>query len=227
MSGKQKQRFGQRFLKIWQLVLILIPLLLIVATLLRFDHLEMMRLKETIAVADKNEDDAETAKKIDELKNFAFSHIIVNVVEKNGTSKITFGTGPIYLEGQYQRKVAILIAEAEAAVGDDSNPNGNVFAAAMAVCKPQAVANAWAWNSDEYISCMTTEINNHPATDVIDDAIAVKIPSAGLYRYDFASPIWAPCASGWLILACLVVIVVIFMRFLRWLAIRIAIMIYS
>ena len=227
MSGKNKRKLKQTHLKIWQLILILIPLMFIAATLLRYDHLEMMRLKEAVATADKEGDDAETVKKIEELKTFTFSHIVVNVVEKNGVSKITFGTGPIYLEEQYQRKVAALIAEAEATVDDYSNPNGNVFAEAMAVCKPQAIENGWAWDSNEYIGCMTAEINNHPTTDVIDDAIAVKIPSAGLYRYDFISPVWAPCASGWTIIVCLIVIVVIFMRFIRWVAIRIAIRIWG
>lgn len=227
MSGKNKQRLKRTHLKIWQLILILIPLLFVAATFLRYDHLEMMQLKESVATADKEGDDEEATRRISELKAFTFSHIVVNVVEKNGVSKVTFGTGPIYLEGQYQRKVATLIAEAEAAVGDYSNPNGNVFAEAMAVCKPQAIANGWAWNSDGYINCMTTEINNHPTSDVIDDAIAVKVPSAGLYRYDFVSPIWAPCVSGWIILLCLVVVVVIFIRFIRWVAIRIAIRIYG
>ena len=199
----------------------------IVATLLRYDHLEMMRLKEAVATADKGDDSEEVARRIEDLRDFTFSHIGVKVVEKNGVSKVTFGTGPIYLEGQYQRKVATLIAEAEATVGNDSNPNGNVFAEAMAVCKPQAIENVWAWNSSEYINCMTTEINNHPTSDVIDDAISVKIPSAGLYRYDFVSPVWAPCASGWVMLVCLFVIVVIYIRFIRWIAIRIAIRIYG
>lgn len=227
MSGKSKQRLKRTHLKIWQLILILIPMMFVVATLLRYDHSKMMTLKEAVAAADKEGNDEEAARQIEELKAFTFSHIVVNVVEKNGVSEVTFGTGPIYLDGQYQRKAATLIAEAEATVGDDSNPNGNVFAEAMAVCKPQAIEHGWAWDSNEYINCMTTEINNHPAADVIDDAIKVKIPSAGLYRYDFASPIWAPCASGWMILLCLAIIVVIFIRFIRWVAIRIAIRIYG
>ena len=228
MGGKRphkhkRVRLKKPTLHIWQLILILIPLLFIEATLLRFDDIEKNNLKQAVLDADANADDVGAATKIDDLKNFAFTHTLISSVEKNGDSSIVFGTGPFYLSGQYQRKATQLIAEATAAIGDDSNPNGNVFAAAMAVCKPQAIANGWAWTSQEYISCMTTEINKYPAEDAIDDAIKVNIPSASLYRYDFASPLWAPTASGFVGLVCLFIGLVIFIKFVAWVVIRVAI----
>ena len=208
-------------IKTWQLILILIPLLFVAATLLRFDHLKMTHLKEEVLTADKDNDPKGIEESLQELKDFTFHHIIVNVVEKNGVQRITFGTGPFYLEDSYTRDATAALAEAEQKLSTDENPNGNVFAAAMAVCKPQAIKNGWAWNSPGYLNCMTGEINKYPTSETAYE-ITADIPSTSLYRYDFSSPVWAPCLSGFAILLCAVLIVVIFIRILLWCILRIA-----
>ena len=221
---------GGRFLSIiknirtWQLALVLLPLLFIAATLLRFDHLKMVNLRDAVLAADDTEDDATLNTAIQQLKDYTDTHTIVNIVEKNGRQDITFGTGPFYLENLYIRTATAAIAKAEEklqAIGD-TNPNGNIFAAAMSVCKPQAIANGWAWNSPGYLNCMTGEINKYPASDNITTTLTADVPSTALYRYDFASPVWAPTPAGFVILLCLILIVVIFIRVLLWCILRIA-----
>jgi len=224
-SGKNRKKLKRLSrLKTWQLILILIPLLFIAATLLRFDHIKMTELKAEVLAADEEGDTEKISSTLEALKEFTFSHIVINVVESNGSSYITFGTGPFYLENQYLRKTAEILAGAEANATDDSNPNGNVFAAAMAVCKPQAIANGWVWNSPGYINCMTSEINNHPTTDTIEETFTVELPSTSLYRYDFSSPVWAPTASGFVILLCLLLIIIIIIRLIIGIFLRIAIL---
>ena len=212
-----------RSVKAWQLLLVLIPLIFIAATLLRFDDLKMVELRDAVYAADENGSDEEIAAALKNLKAFAESHIIINFEEKNGQYSLTFGTGPIWLEGQYNRKATAAIEEAEKKLAEQnqSNPNGNVFAAAMAVCKPQAVRYGWAWNSSGYLDCMTGEINKYPTTDYLVDSYTASVPSTALFRYDFASPAWAPTLAGWTILLCLILTIWIVVKFTTWLLAKI------
>lgn len=211
--------------KAWQLVLILIPMLFLTATFLRFDHIEMTRLRNIVEETDASGDDVQTAAAIDNLKRFVFSHTVINITEQNGVNVIYFGTGPFYLSNQYYRKAAAILAEVEANAADDSNPNGNIYAAAMAVCKPQAIANGWVWNSPGYIACMTGEINKYPASENISETIKADLPNPALYRNEFVSPMWTPTASGFCTLICLILIAWILFRFFGWVVIKIAIVV--
>lgn len=209
-------------LKTWQLILILIPLLFIYATLLRFDHLKMMDYKAAVTAADESEDDEAIANALGDLKKFTNAHTVINIIEKNGESHVTFGTGPVYLEHQYTRKAAEALAAAEAAASTDENPNGNVFALAMDVCKPLAIQNGWAWNSQGYLDCMTGEIAKYPTTEAIEDSFVASLPSTALFRYEFASPAWTFTLSGVVAIICLILICIIFVRFLIWCVLRLA-----
>ena len=213
-----------RRLKTWQLLLILIPLFFIDATLLRLDHIKMTELRDAVLAADKSDDEATTSAALEALKDFTFNHIVINVVDDNGNQKITFGTGPFYLEHQYIRTATKALEEAEKNLSSDANPNGNVYLAAMNVCKPLAIQNGWAWNNPNYINCMLTEINKYPTSDSIEDQILAKIPSTELYRKNYASPIWAPSWSGFALLLTAVIIVVIFIRFLIWTILRLTLL---
>lgn len=211
-------------IKTWQLLLVLIPLLFITATLLRFDHIKMTELRGEVLAADEEDNDEKIAEALKTLKDFTFSHIIINVVERNGKSYITFGTGPFYLEHQYLRKTSQILQEAEQNVGTDANPNGNVYAAAMSVCQPQAQRYGWAWNNPDYMNCYLTEINKYPVSERIEDTVVVSLPDTSLYRYDFASPVWAPTLTGFAILASLILTAIVIIRIFAWLVIHIAIL---
>lgn len=211
--------------KTWQMVLILLPLLFIAATLLRFDHLTMADLKAEVITADEAGDDEALALALKNLKDFTNSHIVINVVEKNGSQYITFGTGPFYLENQYTRKATEILAEAQAKANEigDENPNGNIYQKAREVCEPQAQANGWDWNSSENLTCWTTELAKYPTTDALETEFKADLPNTALYRYDFVSPIWAPTLAGFVILICLFLIVVIFIRIFFWLILNISV----
>lgn len=206
----------------WQLVIILVPLLFVTATLLRLDHLRMASLREAVLTADANEDDAAIESSLNELRDFVFSHVVVNVVEINGMQSVVFGTGPFYLEHQYLRAANAAIEAAEAELVDDSNPNGNIYAAAQAVCQPLAIANGWAWNSAGYLECWTTELAKYPASDTFEPQLTAKIPSTELYRHNYASPVWAPSWAGWAMLASAILLVVVIIRFFAWFILQIA-----
>ena len=236
---EEKRRLSQLFkqIKTWQLLLALIPLLFLTATFLRFDHLKMHDLKNKVLQADQGktadgkeitsqeEIDNNLKAALTELKQYTNSHVVINFIEKNGRNVLTFGTGPFYLENQYNRKATTALAEAETKLkqSGDNNPNGNVFAKAMEICKPQAIAHGWAWNSPVYLNCMNGVINSYPSTDQLTTSLAANIPPTSLYRYDFSSPVWAPDLAGFSVLLCLLLFIFILLRFIGFLILRIAI----
>ncbi len=222
MGGRIKIK--QPKIRTWWLLVILIPLLFIDATLLRQDHIRMTELRDAVLKADEEENDEEIAKTLAELRDFVSSHMVINIVEENGTQKIMFGTGPFYLEHQYLRAANKALEDAQASMQSDANPNGNIYAMASEVCRPQAIQNGWAWNSPGYLNCMMTEIAKYPSSDELHDKIIANIPSTEMYRHNYASPIWAMSLTGFFVLLTVVVIVVIFIRFMGWLIIRLSLL---
>lgn len=206
----------------WQLLLILIPLLFVTATLLRLDHIKMVELRDAVIAADAAGNDEEIAAALEKLHQYVFSHVIVNVVESNGIQSITLGTGIFYLENQYLRAANAAIEQAESELVDDSNPNGNIYATVGAVCRQQAITNHWTWDNPGYLNCWTSELAKYPASDNFEANLTAKVPSTELYRINFASPIWAPSAAGWAILACLIILVIVKIRIFIWFVLKIA-----
>jgi len=220
---KKRGRFKFK-IRTWQLCLFLVPLLVADAMLLRAGHIKMTELRDAVLMADEAEDDDALAQALAELKDFVFSNVVINIVEENGVQKVTFGTGPFYLEHQYIRAANAALKEAEEGLTSDTNPHGNIYAAASAVCQPQAIANGWGWNDANYINCMMTEINKYPSADEIQDQMVANLPSTELYRKNYASPIWAPTLTGFMLLLTVLVIVVIFIKLIVWVVLRLSLL---
>ena len=202
----------------------LVPLLFIDATLLRLDHIRMTELRDAVLSADEEENDEMISESLERLKEFVFGNIVVNVVDDNGAQRVTFGTGPFYLEHKYIRDANTALKEAESRLSGDSNPNGNIYALASEICQGQAIANGWAWNNANYINCMMGEIQKYPATEDLQDTISASLPSTELYRKNYSSPVWAPTLSGFMILVTIMIIVVIFIRGIIWLILRLSLL---
>ena len=206
------KRRGRIKIKTWWLVVALAPLLFLDATLLRLDHIRMTELRDSVMTADEEGDDEKLATSLTDLKEFVFSHIVINVIEENGEQRITFGTGPFYLEHKYLKDANAALEEAEKNMASDANPNGNIYGKAGETCRALAYQNGWSWNSAEYINCMISEIQKYPAADDLESQLIAKLPSTELYRRNYASPIWAPTLAGFMILITLILIVVIFIK---------------
>ena len=227
LKNHLKRKLGKfkRFkLKNWMLFVLLILLLFIDTTLLRVNHIRMTELRDAVLTADENNDDAAIAENLVSLKEFVFSNTVINIVEENGGQVVSFGTGPFYLEHQYIRAANAALKEAEAKVASDGNPNGNVYALASDVCSPLAAQNGWTWNDSRFINCMLTEINKYPAADEIQDKIIASLPSTELYRKNYASPVWTPTLTGFMVLITVIMIVVIFIRVIIWIVLRLSLL---
>lgn len=209
--------------KTWQLFFIFILFIFLSLTCLRADHVKMVSLRSAVLKADEGGDADSLATALNDLQNFTTSHIVVNLTERNGEQYLEYGTGVFYLESSYRRAAtAALDAVADQEI-DDSNPNGNVYALASAVCRPKAIANGWTWDAPEHIDCYMTELAKYPADSLSDGTVTVDIPSTELYRREFASPLWTPTLSGFVLLLTFMLGIVIFIRFLIWLILEIAI----
>ena len=208
-------------MRTWQLFLIFILLVFASATLLRLDHIKMASLRDAVLSADASGDADALASSLSELKAFTTSHVVVNIVEGNGLQRIKFGTGVFYLEQSYLRDVSAALEAASEIEIDDSNPYGNVYALASAVCRPRAITNGWAWNSPEHIACYQEELAKYPAESYSENVITVSIPSTELYRREYVSPVWAPTVAGFIALITAVLGVVIFIRLLIWIILEI------
>ncbi|MBQ3445301.1 hypothetical protein IJG29_01060 [Candidatus Saccharibacteria bacterium] len=228
LGGKIKEIFRKRKWKIkiktWMLLVVLAPLLFVDATLLRYNHIKMTEFRDIVMSADAEEDDAKLAQALTNLKEFVFHDIVINIIEENGVQKVTFGTGPFYLEHLYIRDANKALEEARAQLTSDSNPHGNVYGQAAAVCDALAQENGWNWASPGYMNCMTSEIAKYPAASEIQDTMVAKLPSTELYRRNYASPVWAPSLTGVMLLITLIVIVVIFIRIIVWIVLRLSLL---
>lgn len=224
MGGKFKFHLKKGNIHNWQLILILIPMLFLTASFMRLDYQKMLQLRENVEAADEAGDNDATSAALEELASFTRKNIIVNIVEENGEFKLFLGTGPFYLKGSYRRDAEKAIEEATSGIQDDSNQYGNIYAAAMNVCKPQAIANGWTWSSAEYVGCMTGEIEKYPASEDLVSQFKANIPSTELYRREYNSKLWTLSFSGVMILLCLILSVVIIIRIFIWVIIRLSLL---
>ena len=239
LGGKLKEVFRRRRWKVkiktWILLLLLVPLVALDATLLRNNHIKMTELRDAVLAADAKIGESESDEEIDELeleladalaklKEFVFSEVVINIVEENGGQRVTFGTGPFYLEHLYLRAATKALRQAEENMSSDNNPYGNIYGLAGEVCRAQAIASGWSWNSPGFINCMMSEIQKYPAADEIQDTIIANLPSTELYRRNYASLIWAPTLTGFMLLITLVIIVVIFIRWIIWIVLRLSLL---
>ena len=228
LGGKIKQKLSQRKWKLkvktWMLILILVPLLFVDAFMLRQNHIRMTELRDAVLAADVEEDDEKLAAALAELKEFVFHDVVINIVEENGVQRVTFGTGPFYLEHLYIRAATEALQKARDEMTSDNNPNGNVYGLAAGVCDAQARANGWNWASPGYMNCMMSEIAKYPSAGEIHDTITASLPSTELYRRNYASPVWAPTLTGALLLLTVVIIVVIFIRIVIWIVLRLSLL---
>ena len=223
--GKAKKILSKIFrFSTWKVLLVLILLCFVAATLLRIDHQEMDNLKTAVITADENGSDEEIAEALKKLQEFTHKHIIFNFIDENGTQKIVFGTGAFYLENQYNRKAneALKIAQEKINQEGGNMNEYNVHKKVAEVCDAQAIKYGWRYPNVNYINCFVNELAKYPEADQLAVSAEAKLPSTDLFRHDYASPMWYPCASGIVILICLLLIVVIIFRIIYIIFLHIA-----
>ena len=155
----------------------------------------MVARRDAVLAADKVGDESAIEARLYELQVYSSSHMNAD-------------TGTFYLQQQYNRDVekAVKASSSQSAVAADAN------AKAEAVCHPQY--SGW---STAYMNCFLNELAKYPTASTLPTP---KLPSASLYRYSFASPVWSPGFAGFTILACLLIVVLIIVRLIALLVLR-------
>lgn len=225
-KSKLKQALSKMFhFSTWKLVLVLILMCFVAATLLRVDHIRMTELKNAVMEADASNDDEAIASSLAELQTFTRTHIIFNYFDENGEQKIIFGTGAFYLENQYNRKAneALKVAQEKINQQGGNMNEYNVHKKVAEICDAEAIKHGWRYPNINYINCFVNELAKYPEADQLTVAASANLPSTDLFRYDYASPIWYPCASGIVILICVILLIIVLVRFVIWIGLQIAI----
>ena len=225
-KSKLKQALSKMFhFSTWKLVLVLILMCFVAATLLRIDHIRMTELKNAVMEADASNDDEAIASSLVELQTFTRTHIIFNYFDENGEQKIIFGTGAFYLENQYNRKAneALKVAQEKINQQGGNMNEYNVHKKVAELCDAEAIKHGGRYPNINYINCFVNELAKYPEADQLTVAASANLPSTDLFRYDYASPMWYPCASGIVILICVILLIIVLVRFVIWIGLQIAI----
>lgn len=182
-SIKQLQR-----VKTWQLLVLLILMSFVSATFLRLDNIGMDQRRAAVLTADKSGSEEAIQSRLYDLQRYAATHMNAD-------------TGPFYLESEYKREAQRRVDAAKSY----TNPNGNIYAKAEAVCRPQFTV----W-SEAYVQCFADQLAKYPPSS--NPSENVTLPDVNLYRYSYDSPLWTPGFSGWSVIGCITLIIMIVAR---------------
>jgi hypothetical protein len=206
---------GVRRFKTWQLIIILVLLGFLFATFLRLDNIHYLELRTAVTQADEEGSNDEIFTSITELKQFVFTHTVVNMVEANGAETVTFGTGPFYLEYQYERAARAALEKAETELSSAGDGvYGGLYDEVAAYCANLGRQYGWRTWSKAYIECMLNGLAAYPEAGPIQDLQTAMIPPTSLYFHNYASPLWAPTWAGWTFLLLAIIVLILAVRFL-------------
>ena len=153
--------------KTWQLIVVLVLLSFVSATFLRLNNLGMVELRSKVEAADKT-GDAETIRhSLAQLQHYASAHMNAY-------------PGVIYLQESYNRDYAKALETAASA----RNPNSDVYQQASIACRARFQGSVASFRND-YVACVMAEVGSLPP----EQQTAVSLPSPGVYRYTFSSPL--------------------------------------
>lgn len=184
-----------RHIKTWQLLIILVIGLVVSASLLRLNSLEMKKLTDAVVAADQSGDRAAIKTALVRLQQHIAAHM--NTTLTNG----------IYLEKEYDRALEVWDKNAQSV----TNPNAAVYQQASIECRSRFVGGVASFRND-YVACVAERVK---ALGVAEDPSKVAArPQAQSFHYDFASPLWSPDAAGFSVLFCGVIFSVIVLRIL-------------
>jgi hypothetical protein len=142
---------------------------------LRHNNQTMIKLRDAVYTADKNNGNIEGA--LDNLRAYVYGHM--------NTDLSSGGNGikpPIQLKYTYERLQASAQAQTDTA-------NSKVYTDAQSYCQAQ---NPTDFSGRNRVPCVQNYVSTHGVQPS-------SVPTA-LYEYDFISPSWSPDLAGWSLL---------------------------
>lgn len=181
MANTKNRSEIYRLFKKFNLRILLVLLVLAVSLSvygLRQNNIEMIKLKNQLMTADKNDGNVNLA--LNNLRLFIYNHMNTSPSSKDGIYP------PIQLKYTYQR----LLAQAQAAVTAQNTQNYNQAVSYCTSIEPNATAN-----EDNLRQLATCEEEHY-----IAQPLGTASVSPALYEFDFISPLWSPDLAGFSIL---------------------------
>ncbi len=162
---------------------------------LRRNNTTMLKLRDAVTKTDEHNGDVEGA--LRNLREFVYNHMNTNLASGPNAIK-----PPIQLKYRYERL-------AKAAQDRVDALNGTIYSDAQAYCEQQ---NPNAFFGASRIPCIQDYVTKHGG------AQPQPVPDA-LYKFDFVSPVWSPDLAGWSLVASVLSLLLLALRFGldRWL----------
>lgn len=168
-----------RSLNYWYIFAVFLLSSVVAVYALRQNNLTMIRLREAVAEADKNNGDVESA--LRKLREHVHAHMNTDLA--SGPNAIR---PPIQLKYRYERLAAAEKARVTAV-------NERIYTEAQAECERQLPTGL---SGGSRVACIERYVTQHGAKEQ-------PIPEE-LYKFDFVSPRWSPDLAGWSLLVAIV-----------------------
>lgn len=181
------QRIGQITARTWLYLFIVTAIVCVLA--LRHNNQTMIKLREAVYTADKNNGDVNTA--LNKLRAYVYAHM--NTALSSGGNNIK---PPIQLKYTYQRLFDAQLNQVQSA-------NQGLYTDAENYC--QSINHAYFGTTR--VPCVQNYVINHGLKQA-----DINIP-AGLYEFDFVSPSWSPDLAGFSLILTMVFLAAFLVRF--------------
>jgi hypothetical protein len=188
MDKKSLHHFWTKFRAIKPIYFLVLAIIsgVICIVSLRNNNLQMVKLRDAVYTADKNNSDVEGS--LRNLREYVYAHM--NTELASGPNAVH---PPIQLKYTYDR-----LAKAAGKSGSDSQ----TYSDAQKYCEAKIPTG---FSGSYRLSCIQSYVTSH-------GGVAIKSIPQNLYQFDFVSPRWSPDAAGWGLLAT-IVFAVLFVAF--------------
>lgn len=178
-------------LKTWQLLILLLLGVLLSASLLRLNNLEMVERRSAVIAADEKGDREELRKAVVELQRYVTGHMNTNL-----------GSG-FYLTKTYERDRDAALA----AAGNATNPNSSVYQQASVECRSRFQGGRESFRTD-YVQCVIDRVASlSPQSEA-----NLNLPKPEAYKINYVTPVWSPDLAGLAVALCVLIVLVILGR---------------
>ena len=177
--------------KTWQLVILLLLGVLLSATLLRLNNLEMVERRRAVVAADEKGDRETLRTSIVALQRYVTGHMNTNL-----------GSG-LYLTKTYERDRDAALASA----GTATNPSSAIYQQASIECRSRFQGGRESFRND-YVQCVIDRVANlSPQAES-----TLNLPKPEAYKINFVTPVWSLDLAGLAVAFCVLVALVILGR---------------
>lgn len=172
-----------RAVKPWYFLILAIISGVICIFALRNNNEQMLKLRDAVYSADK--DNGNTEEALQNLRAYVTAHMNTDLSTGNGVYP------PVQLKYTYDRLV-------QARSSATSDQNQKIYSDAQKHCEQQ---NSTDFSGRNRVPCIQQYVQSHTAVGP-----ASNVPDA-LYKFSFVSPKWSPDVAGWSLIATIVLFI--------------------